>query len=164
MAKIDETASFLENKITSFFVKPHVSIPKAQKIYEYLQERLSDQGDYEILFRAKVWVEADFWREFYAHLKTKHPKELENMALQFDNNMRGIDLSFIKGKNIIQRVKEIVGPTLFKDNSPDTIRGKFGPYTLPNTLVHASSVEEVAQDIRVLNKYFHEYIPININL
>lgn len=164
MIKIDETASFLKNKITCFFVKPHVNPPLAQKIYEYLQKRLIDQGEFKILFRKKLRTEADFWREFYAHLKTKYPQGLEDMAIQFANEIWPMDLSYIKGDNIIQRVKDITGDTFYKDNPPHTIRGKFGPYEMPNTLVHAPKLEEVAQNIKVLNKYFYNYIPINISL
>jgi len=149
---------------TVFFVKPHVSFPESEKIYQYLQEQLTKQGDYEILFRKRFFPNRNFWVEFYEHMKTNYPKQLEFMANQFDKEMRGIDLSFIKGKQIIQRVKTIVGFTRYEDNPDWTIRGKWGPYEMPNTFVHASSVEEIQQDIRTLNKYFHEYIPININL
>jgi len=165
MAKIDETAAFRENKITTFFVKPHVNITEAQRIYDYLTKRLAKQKKYfEILFRARIWVKRDFWMEFYEHMKTKYPKELEEMAIQFENELWPTNFSLIKGDNIIQRVIDITGPTFYKDNPQDTIRGKWGPYEMPNTFVHASKHEEVADNIRVLNKYFHQYIPIHINL
>jgi len=149
----------MKKDITIFFVKPHI-IQESEEIFKYLEEKIENPEDFNIMFR-KRFPDApqEFWKEFYAHLKKDYLNELEKMAQQFASYNLGIDLALIEGDNIAQRVKEITGPTIYKKN-PDTIRGYFGPYEMPNTIVHASDKEQVPKELQILKDYF----PIHISL
>lgn len=148
------------NDVTVFFVKPHI-IQKREEIFEYLTNHIENPEDFNIFFRKRFEdTPKQFWRDFYSHMKETYPTELENMAVQFENYKKGIDLALIRGKDIAKRVKKITGETLYKKNPDWTIRGHFGPYKLPNTIVHASDPEQVEKDIDVIKRYF----PIHICL
>jgi len=141
---------------TAFFVKPH-ALRLAKDIFEYLELNICASGSYHIKERKMAHISLRFIMEFYPYVKTRNSKNFEEMLKTYCGN---IDLTILTGKNIVQRVKDIVGSTNYKDNSPLTIRGKFGRilygekgYNLPNTLVHASSLDEVERDFRILKKY-----------
>jgi len=144
----------MENNLTIFFVKPHM-ISKRKEIFEYLRKNIEAPEDFYVLFRGRFTnTPKSFWREFYSHLEKDYPKQLEKMADEFESYDLGIDISLIKGKNITQRVKKITGPTLYEKNPDYTIRGHFGHYELPNTIVHCSDSDDVKREIKVLRQYF----------
>ena len=141
---------------TSFFVKPH-ALELADDIFEYLEFCLKKSGIYEIKDRKRADINEKFIMEFYSHVKTINPAGFEKILKTYSGI---VDLAIIFGEDIIYRVKDITGPTNYKDNSFLTIRGKFGKilygekgYSLLNTLVHASSPEEVERDFEILKKY-----------
>ena len=89
------------------------------------------------------------------------------MAEEFAAYNTGIDFAIIEGNNIAQRTKEITGPTRYEKNPDYTIRGHFGPYKLPNTIVHASDKEQIPKELKILKDYFpilKDYFPIHISL
>ena len=146
--------------ITVFFVKPHI-IQESDEIFRYLKENIKKPKDFNIRFRQRfLQTPKEFWEDFYAHLKKDWPEQLEKMATEFTAYNAGIDLAIIEGKKIAQRVKIITGPTRYEDNPPKTIRRNWGPYELPNTIVHASDPKEVASDIEIIKKYFT--LPISL--
>ncbi len=149
-----------QDVLTIFFVKPHI-IQESEEIFKYLKEKITNPEDFNIMSRKRFpQTPKEFWRDFYSHLEKKYPKELEKMATEFTAYNTGIDLALITGEQIAQRVKEITGPTRYEDNPDYTIRGHFGPYELPNTIVHASDKEQVTKELKILKDYF----PIHISL
>ncbi len=139
-------------EFTIFFVKPPFYVMR-KKIYNAFFERLV-LGDH-IEWRGQPRTVADFYREFYADVEAKNPDGFNVMVEKYPRTSGGlIDLARISGEGIVQRVKEIVGPTRYEDNfGKNTLREQFGPFVLPNTVVHASTPEEVERDIEILIKY-----------
>lgn len=146
----------MQDNSTVFFVKPHVTmILKRREIFLYLKEHIKNPKDFHVPFQGIFKnTPKKFWKEFYSHMEIDYPEQLEKMAEEFESYDSGIDLFLIEGYKIAERVKEITGPTLYEQNPNWTIRGYFGPYELPNTIVHCSSPEEVKKDISILKKYF----------
>ena len=137
-------------EITSFFVKSH-AIRQSEDIFAYLQKSLLSWGKFELDYKGIVQPPISFWKEFYSQLE---PEILGRVLRSYAYKNGGeIALSLIRGDNIISNIRSLTGPTRYEANSKETIRGKFGPYELPDTLVHASSPEEVEKDIRILRKY-----------
>jgi len=141
---------------TSFFVKPH-ALELADPIIDYLEFCLKESSIYTIKNRKKASITPEFIMEFYSHVKDINFKNFEEMLRTY---VGIVDLAVIYGDNIIRKVRDIAGPTNYGDNSSLTIRGKFGRilygekgYVMPNTIVHASSSEEVERDFRILKKY-----------
>ena len=150
----------MNNNLTIFFVKPHI-IHKSEEIFKYLQKNIIPSKDFNISFRQKFqYAPKSFWKEFYQHMEKTYPKELENMAQKFSSYGDGIDLALINGNDIAKRVKTFAGPTRYNENPENTIRGHFGPYELPNTIVHASEQGEVIRELKILKEYF----PVHISL
>lgn len=141
MARVDN--------LTVFFVKPtHFEI--RDRIFEFLEERI---GDYSIVHRSQPRTVGYFWEELYKHVEEKNPDGLQKMVHIYPNIQKGsIDLAIFFGEGITSRISSVVGPTVYGDN-PNTIRGRFGPYSMPDTIVHASKPEEVENDLKILKKY-----------
>ena len=97
----------------------------------------------------------EFYEEFYSELRNKNQEAFKRVMDNYPIENKGkISLSLIKGINIIKKVKAICGPTHFGENPCWTIRGKFGPYNLPNTICHASgNKEEAKHNLEVLKKF-----------
>jgi nucleoside diphosphate kinase len=138
---------------TLFYVKPtHVDI--GDEIFEFLQARLQED---RILSRKLSQTTRDFWHEFYIDILERDSRGFWRMARDYPKINNGlIDVALIEGIGVTQRVKNIVGPTLYKEN-PNTIRGVFGQrtggYKLPDTIVHAPKPEEVSEQLDILVKY-----------
>jgi len=139
---------------TCFFVKPH-AIHRSREIFGYLVENLTNIGRFNLDYKGINIPSSGFYEEFYSDLKNRNPEAFKRVMDSYPcaNNGR-IAFSLIKGDAIIKIVKIIVGPTMFEDNSNLTIRGKFGPYEMPDTIVHASSnKEEAKKDINCFKKF-----------
>ena len=91
------------------------------------------------------------WMAFYSHLRRDFPRELVAMAQDFAG--KPIDLSVLVGDNIAERLNALAGPTRFEDNPETTIRGIWGPYDLPNTIVHSSDPDKFDRDIGIIKEY-----------
>ncbi len=157
----------MKKDITIFFVKPHI-ISKRNEIFKYYEEYIENPEDFNIIFRERFLdTPQKFWEKFYAHMEEDYPNELEKMAREFAAYNTGIDLAIIEGKDIAKRTKRITGRTRYEDNPAWTIRGYFGPYKLPHTIVHASDKEQVPKELKILKYYFpilKDYFPIHISL
>lgn len=79
-------------------------------------------------------------REHYAHVASKpfYP-EIENFM-----NSRPVIMMALRGENIVQRVRDLLGPTDSKKAAKGTIRGDLGTDMMRN-IVHASDSVENAQ-------------------
>ena len=79
-------------------------------------------------------------REHYAHVATKpfYP-EIETFM-----SSRPVIMMALKGDNIVQRVRDLLGPTDSRKAPKGTIRGDFGTEMMKN-VVHASDSVENAQ-------------------
>ena len=86
-------------------------------------------------------------REHYAHVASKpfYP-EIENFM-----NSRPVIMMALRGENIVQRVRDLLGPTDSKKAAKGTIRGDLGTDMMRN-IVHASYSVENAQ--AELNRFF----------
>jgi nucleoside diphosphate kinase len=139
---------------TVFFVKPNF-IQYGEEIFQYLQLKLGIQGIPLIQSRSLISIPEEGWMEFYKHLSKIYSEQLKNMASYFAG--KNIDFGILAGDNIIRRVKELVGPTRYEENPPWTIRGKWGPYELPHTIVHSSDTGEVRREMNIIKIYgLHE--------
>jgi len=135
---------------TLFFVK-YRNVQNADRIFDYVRENLGNQKGFAIQNRKIVTPSEEMWMEFYEHLAEKYSPLLVRMAKGFSG--KEVDIAVITGKDIIRRTKELVGPTLYKDNPSWTIRGREGPYDGFHTVVHASDRKEVERDLRIFAKY-----------
>lgn len=86
-------------------------------------------------------------REHYAHVASKpfYP-EIENFM-----NSRPVIMMALRGENIVQHVRDLLGPTDSKKAEKGTIRGDLGTDMMRN-IVHASDSVENAQ--AELNRFF----------
>lgn len=86
-------------------------------------------------------------REHYAHVASKpfYP-DIENFM-----NSRPVIMMALRGDNIVQRVRDLLGPTDSKKAAKGTIRGDFGADMMRN-IVHASDSVENGQ--AELNRFF----------
>jgi nucleoside diphosphate kinase len=135
---------------TLFFVKS-AHIKYANDIHQYIQTR-HEASELPIAeHREWLWLPEEFWLDFYSHLADKYPKVLTDMAKDFAE--KPIDICTFTGNNIVTRIKKLAGPTRYQDNPNWTIRGKWGPYEMPNTVVHTSDRETVERDFEILKKY-----------
>ena len=98
-------------------------------------------------------------KEHYSHLKDKpFYTELE----KFMSSIPSI-LMVVEGKQAVEVVRKMVGPTQGRDGPPGTIRGDFSVSNQSN-LVHASdSVESAEKEIQRFFKKeeLHEYSKMN---
>jgi nucleoside-diphosphate kinase len=79
-------------------------------------------------------------REHYAHVATKpfYPEIEQFMA------SRPVIMMALQGENIVQKVRDLLGPTDSRKAAKGTIRGDFGTEMMKN-VVHASDSVENAQ-------------------
>ena len=79
-------------------------------------------------------------REHYAHVADKpfYP-EIEKFM-----NSRSVIMMALRGENVVQRVRDLLGPTDSKKAAKGTIRGDFGTDMMRN-IVHASDSVENAK-------------------
>ena len=79
-------------------------------------------------------------RDHYAHVASKpfYP-EIESFM-----SSRPVIMVALRGENIVQRVRDLLGPTDSKKAAKGTIRGDFGTDMMKN-IVHASDSVENAQ-------------------
>jgi len=149
---------------TLFFVKPDCESPyidqaTALEIIAFLEDNLENNFKRLAAIRTQR-IPKEFYEQFYAHLKADYSAVLEKMSTEFAGKRLAVFV--YEGPEIIQRVKEIAGPTKYEENiGKNTIREKFGnPDMGYRTVVHASSPEEVAKDFQIIKDY--KLIPNNI--
>jgi len=141
---------FYGKKYNFFFAKSH-SVDNANDIFVYLLSRLFPHGKFEFDYKGILQPSIKFWKEFYSQLK---PEILEKALKSYAYKNEGkIALPLISGEDIVTRISNITRPMKYEDNLEWTIKGRFGPYELPDTIVHASSHKEVDKDIKILRKY-----------
>lgn|GEM_PF-4812981 len=131
---------------TLLFVK-HEHLPFADEIFQYLRE----QTNATIPTQRITTMPREGWGKFYEHVEEGYPEIYETMISDFAG--KPIAFTVPTGKNIATIVKRLAGPTKYEDNPSWTIRGKWGPYETPHTIVHASDPDQVERDIRILIKY-----------
>ena len=85
-------------------------------------------------------LSAEVLREHYAHVADKpfYP-EIEKFM-----RSRPVIMMALQGENVIQRVRDLLGPTDSRKAAKGTIRGDFGTEMMKN-VVHASDSVENAQ-------------------
>ena len=149
---------------TLFFVKPdcespHIDKATALEIIAFLEAELKTDFKRLAAIRTQA-VPEKFYREFYTHLKKTYPDILDAMATEFKG--KSLAVFVYEGPDIIQRIEDIAGPTLYEDNiGLETIREKFGNNEMGyRTVVHASDITGVKRDFKIMKKY--KLIPDNI--
>lgn len=85
-------------------------------------------------------LSAEILREHYAHVASK-PFYPEIEAFM---RSRPVIMLALQGDNVIQRVRDLLGPTDSRKAAKGTIRGDFGTEMMKN-VVHASDSPESAQ-------------------
>lgn len=138
---------------TVFFVKPDF-IQYGEEIFKYLQLKINEKSSGNVPLiqsRGLVSMPVEGWMKFYKHLSKTYSEQLKNMAEYLAGG--NIDLAILAGDNIIKRIRKLVGPTRYEENPNWTIRGKWGPYNLPHTIVHSSDIGEVEREMNLIKIY-----------
>jgi len=87
----------------------------------------------------------------YAELKARHPEVFASALLHFRD--KPFAAMILSGRNAVQKVRRLTGPTDSLDAPPGTIRGDYGSDSLPLSksehrvtfnLIHASDSDESA--------------------
>lgn len=94
--------------------------------------RLEAEG-FDVIGCKMAHLSAEVLREHYAHVASKpfYP-EIENFM-----RLRPVIMVALQGENIVQRVRDLLGPTDSRKAAKGTIRGDFGTDMMKN-VVHAS--------------------------
>lgn len=94
--------------------------------------RLEAEG-FDVIGCKMAHLSAEVLREHYAHVASKpfYP-EIENFM-----RLRPVIMVGLQGENIVQRVRDLLGPTDSRKAAKGTIRGDFGTDMMKN-VVHAS--------------------------
>ena len=102
-------------------------------------QRFESEG-FSIVATKMVQLESSILREHYAHVADLpfFPEIEEFMS------SRPVIMIALQGENVIQRVRDLLGPTDFLKAPKGTIRGDFGTDTMRN-VVHASDGPETAE-------------------
>ena len=101
-------------------------------------QRFEKEG-FAILACKMTQFESTILREHYAHVADKpfFPEIEEFMS------SRPVIMAALEGENVIQRVRDLLGPTDSSKAPKGTIRGDFGTDMMKN-MVHASDAPETA--------------------
>ncbi len=100
--------------------------------------------------------------DHYAHLKDKPFFPMLKQAMQATPVVVGC----VEGKDAVQVVRTMCGPTNCREAQPGTIRGDFGT-SVEHNIIHASDSKENA--VIEINRFFKpeelfDYKPVSINL
>lgn len=111
-------------------------------------QRFEKEG-FAIVANKMTRLESAILREHYAHVADKpfFPEIEEFMS------SRPVIMVALQGENVIQRVRDLLGPTDSTKAPKGTIRGDFGTDMMRN-MVHASDAPETAA--AELNRFFLE--------
>lgn len=142
---------------TIFIVKPEDKDPSIDKaspleIIAKLEDKLEGdgKGEFKRIYASRTPPLSRLcFEQFYEHLKGKWDG-LDGMLDYFAG--KRIVIFVYEGEEIVQRIKEIAGPTQYADNIGEgTIRELFGNKQMGyKTVVHASDKEGVVHDFCVL--------------
>ncbi|MCH6257235.1 nucleoside-diphosphate kinase [Puniceicoccaceae bacterium K14] len=101
-------------------------------------QRFEKEG-FAIVASKMTRLESPILREHYAHVADKpfFPEIEEFMS------SRPVIMAALEGENVIQRVRDLLGPTDSTKAPAGTIRGDFGTDMMKN-MVHASDAPETA--------------------
>lgn len=96
-----------------------------------------EQAGFDVIGCKLMRLTPALLREHYAHVASKpfYP-EIEGFM-----SSRPVVVMALKGDNIVQRVRDLLGPTDSRKAAKGTIRGDFGTEMMKN-VVHASDSEE----------------------
>ena len=96
-----------------------------------------EAAGFEIIGAKLARLTSEQLREHYAHVASKpfYP-EIEQFM-----SSRPVVIMALKGDNIVQQVRDLLGPTDSRKAAKGTIRGDFGTEMMKN-VVHASDSEE----------------------
>lgn len=149
---------------TLFFIKPLIMPARngaiidnratAVDIIDFLESRLMESGDFERILSIRTpRMPEEFYRDFYSQLEKNWSYLLKKMAADFAG--KSLAVFIYQGPDIIQRIRDIIGPTLYKDNiGKGTIREIYGNQEMwYRTVVHASDHDGKRKDFRVFKKW-----------
>ena len=99
-----------------------------------------EKAGFEIVGAKMIRLTPQVLREHYAHVASKpfYP-EIEQFM-----SSRPVILMALQGENIVQKVRDLLGPTDSRKAAKGTIRGDFGTEMMKN-VVHASDSDENAK-------------------
>lgn len=111
----------------------------AQKHVGYVLNRFENAG-FTVVGCKMMQLTPALLREHYAHVAAKpfYP-EIESFM-----SSRPVIVMALQGDNIVQKVRDLLGPTDSKKAAKGTIRGDFGTDMMKN-VVHASDSDENAK-------------------
>lgn len=111
----------------------------AQKYVGEVLRRFEKEG-FEICACKMAKLDSEILKEHYAHVADKpfFPEIEEFMS------SRPVIILILEGENVIERVRDLLGPTNSKEAPKGTIRGDLGTDMMKN-VVHASDSPESAE-------------------
>lgn len=98
-----------------------------------------EEAGFEIRAAQMRQLDSDILRTHYAHIADK-PFFPEVEAFM---SSRPVIMIILEGENVVERVRDLLGPTDSKKAAPGTIRGDFGTDVMKN-ICHASDSRETA--------------------
>lgn len=99
-----------------------------------------EQKGYDIADIKKFNFTADVCDEHYAHLCDK-PFYPEIVSFMTRGPVIGM---IVEGDNVVDGIRDLIGPTDYREAAPDTIRGMYAT-SMGENLVHASDSSENAE-------------------
>ncbi|MFH0836070.1 MAG: nucleoside-diphosphate kinase [Candidatus Micrarchaeota archaeon] len=128
------------------FIKPHVlnehGLEKGREIFDYLDEKLAETGEFTVLAEKEVFFSVELSRQHYrAHLQKPFYPELEQAVTQ---GKAMVLARAYEGPNIIARIRKVVGATDPAKAEEGTIRRKYAKSITFNA-IHASGDEKDAE-------------------
>ena len=106
-----------------------------------------ERAGFEVIGCKMTRLTSALLREHYAHVASKpfYP-EIENFM-----SSRPVIMVALQGENIVQRVRDLLGPTDSRKAAKGTIRGDFGTDMMTN-VVHAS--DSVDNGVAEIKRFF----------
>jgi nucleoside-diphosphate kinase len=128
------------NERTLFIIKPDAQ-PVRQEI---IADLLVDGFSLVHLTQTADALPADVWKTHYhVHDRKSFFPELIDFMCSGPVTVLALERAFA-----VRRARVLLGPTKLQDATPDTIRGKYGRWSIgigPSTLAHASDSRETAE-------------------
>jgi len=144
---------------TLIFIKPYIELAKAEEILEYGYAQLKKRGDNPKVIEDFITFQLplDFFLEFYSQIGERYPEVLQTMASDFSSCPHGLRGHILKGEDIIEKYRLILGPRIIEQNPPWTIRGRYGEYKRDGkghrTVAHCSTRDEAQKDFMIFKKW-----------
>ena len=135
----------IKSDVTLLIIKYHIVYEK--KHWKILDE-IENYG-LKINLVKRIYFDNYFYRKFYLHLQNQI--FYESLCLEYSKG--DVFVVIVSGKNVIQFLREIIGPTDPLNSNKEQLRGKYGK-TICLNAVHASeNYKDYLHEIKLIKNY-----------